>query len=73
MRGFGDYHRNLAHHDARVAELFSHLRRALDVFEQIMLRPYQPISEAKPQPPAPPEKPKPEISKPETPQSWRTG
>jgi excisionase family DNA binding protein len=63
MRGFGDYHRNLAHHDARVAELFSHLRRALDVFEQIMLLPYQPISEVKPQPQSAPEKPsaKPEI------------
>ena len=42
MRGLGDFQRaQMRDVDPRVAELFGHLRRALDTFEQIMLRPYQ--------------------------------
>jgi hypothetical protein len=57
MRGFGDYHRALVaeHGDPRLLELFGHLRRALDTFEQIMLR--RPVPKTKPQPQATPEKP----------------
>jgi excisionase family DNA binding protein len=67
MRGFGDYHRTLTaeHGDPRMAELFGHLRRAFDTFEQIMLRAH--VLETKPQPQASPEKPKSEIAKPEIP------
>lgn len=32
-----------------MAELFGHLRRALDTFDQIMLRPHQPLTAPKPQ------------------------
>jgi hypothetical protein len=58
MRGFGDYHRTLVaeHGDPRLLELFGYLRRALDTFEQIMLRTYQPITETKPQPQTTPQR-----------------
>jgi excisionase family DNA binding protein len=40
MRGFGDFQRmQLRRTDPRVNELFGHLRKAIDVMEQMILRP----------------------------------
>jgi excisionase family DNA binding protein len=50
MRGLGDFQRaQMRDIDPRVAELFGHLRRALDTLEQIMLRPRQRNVEPRPQ------------------------
>ncbi len=42
MRGLGAFQRaQMRDVDPRLNELFTHVRQALDVFEQIMLRPYR--------------------------------
>lgn len=46
MRGLGAFQRaQMRDTDPRIHELFVHLRQALDVFEQIMLRPHRPTAE----------------------------
>ena len=48
MRGLGAFQRaQMRDVDPRVAELFGHLRRAFDTFEQIMLRPHRSSTEPK--------------------------
>jgi len=48
MRGLGDFQRaQMRDTDPRIHELFVHLRQALDVFEQIMLRPHRPTAESR--------------------------
>jgi hypothetical protein len=52
MRGLGKFQRaQMKHTDPRISELFDHLRRAIDVLEQIMMHPY---SRPAPEPPAEP-------------------
>jgi excisionase family DNA binding protein len=52
MRGLGEFQRaQMKRTDPRVGELFDHLRRAIDVLEQIMMHPY---SRPAPDPPAEP-------------------
>ena len=48
MRGLGDFQRaQMRDADLRISDLLGHLRHAIDVLEQIMLRPYRPAAELK--------------------------
>ena len=47
MRGLGDFQRaQMRDADTRLPELFGHLRHAIDLLEQITLRPHRPAAEA---------------------------
>lgn len=49
MRGFGTFQQSqMKQSDARIPEMFGHVRAALDVLEQIMLRPYSPETPEQP-------------------------
>jgi excisionase family DNA binding protein len=54
MRGLGEFQRaQMKHTDPRVSELFDHLRRAIDVLEEIVMHPYSrpvPDSAVEPKP-----------------------
>lgn len=67
MRGFGDFQRaQMKRSDPRIAELFRHVRDAIDILERLALElaPISPPLEApKPQLPAESKKSKPELSK----------
>jgi excisionase family DNA binding protein len=68
MRGLGDFQRSqMKNNDPRVTEFFRCLRNAVDMLEQIVLRPSSPAAEQQPEPRA--EEPKqimaPEALKPE--------
>jgi hypothetical protein len=57
MRGLGDFQRSqMKNYDPRVIEFFRCLRNAVDMLEQIVLRPSSPAAEQLPEPRA--EKPK---------------
>jgi excisionase family DNA binding protein len=50
MRGFGDFQRSQMKNDPRVTEFFRCLRNAVDMLEQIVLRPSSPAAEQQPEP-----------------------
>jgi excisionase family DNA binding protein len=46
MRGLGDFQRSqMRDADSRISDLLGHLRHAIDVLEQIMMRPHKPAAE----------------------------
>ena len=48
MRGLGDFQRaQMRDADLRIPELFGHLRHAIELLEQIALRPHRPAAEPK--------------------------
>ena len=60
MRGMGAFQMaQMKHRDARVHAMFSHLKHALEIMEQIASEPFQPPQKetVEPPPPPPPAKP----------------
>lgn len=51
MRGFGSFQRaQMRNVDPRVGDLFDHLRGAVDILEQVMLRPHERPTAEQPEP-----------------------